>query len=130
MNTTKIKTYLEIITGVAVVVVAVAVLTSFVRSELTHSPQVKFQPGLERGSQLTNLPIVKKESLNHRQLILAMSTTCHFCEESIPFYNKLSDGLRHSSDSPTFVALFRESTDQVSTFTQKRGAYRIHYRSS
>jgi hypothetical protein len=121
MNSAKLKTYLEITSAVAVIAVAVAVLSSIVRSELTHPPKVNLQPGLERGGQLTNLAFGKQNGVKHAQLILAMSTTCHFCEESIPFYNKLSDGLRNTSGSPTFVALFRESTEQVSAFSQQRG---------
>lgn len=26
---------------------------------------------------------------NHRTLVLAISTTCHFCKDSVPFYRKL-----------------------------------------
>src|SRR4051794_18855526 len=121
MNAAKTKTYLEMTTSVAVIAVAVAVLSSVVRSELTHAPKVNLKPGLERGAQLTNVAFSKQDGVKHAELILAMSTTCHFCEESIPFYNKLSDGLRNTSGAPTFVALFRESTEQVSAYTQQHG---------
>ena len=26
---------------------------------------------------------------NHRRLVLAISTTCHYCKDSVPFYQKL-----------------------------------------
>ena|ERR1700720_2312569 len=119
--TQKIKNSLEIATSVAVILVAIVVLTTFVRGYFNQNPQPQIQTGLQRGQQLTNLTsVISHSNDNQTILLVAMTTTCHFCEESIPFYNQLAETFQKTSGSPAFLAVFPNPEDQVRTYAARQ----------
>jgi len=53
------------------------------------------------------------ESLPHyhksgKTLLVDLSTTCRFCDESLPFYRKLVETNRRSGKNVNIVAVFKE----------------------
>ena len=86
----RLTSRVEFLANIAIVVVACLLATAVVRTylldEARTAPPIKVNP-LAEGSRLSFLNIDWKSS--ERTLILAISTTCHFCSESAPFYKKL-----------------------------------------
>ncbi|HEY9285591.1 MAG TPA: hypothetical protein VIP46_19225, partial [Pyrinomonadaceae bacterium] len=85
---------LEVAANVAIVVVAVLLSAVLVRSYLAAPseredvrPTVQTQRTLQNGESI-NLPGIDWQK-NGRTLLMALSTTCHFCTESGPFYQRL-----------------------------------------
>lgn len=70
-----------------------------------------FQPGgqapLMKGVDYTS---------SERSLVVFLSTTCRYCEKSVPFYNRLQNTGLASNHRSNFATVFWESTDQVLAF--------------
>jgi thioredoxin-related protein len=119
MNVTKLKHHLEIATNMAVVLVAVVVLTMFAREFFKRLEKPEIQPGLQRGLKLDKLPegVTRHSNLT---LIMVMSTTCHYCNESVSFYNQLAEMHSKANTSVALVAVFPNSTDQVKSYAEQQ----------
>lgn len=78
--------------GLNIAVILVALLLGYTMVDRYYSPPAHpsavaeslLKPGIKL--QVKDVDFSKSE----RNLILALSTTCHFCTESIPFYRRLS----------------------------------------
>lgn len=73
---------------VAVLISAVVVKTyvspnAFARSAVVSAPEVV------KGKSVDGHALGVDWKKNRRTLVLAISTTCHFCKDSVPFYQKL-----------------------------------------
>src|SRR5258706_12029134 len=82
---------IELIANVAIIVVAILLGTVLVRSYLLSRAPTQpptSQPSVSPGTHLS-VPGVNWQT-NKRTLIMALSTQCHFCTESSPFYKQLS----------------------------------------
>jgi hypothetical protein len=81
------KTKLEAIANVTVIVVALAVgyvvLGRYVAAYRTPRP-------IAAGDRLAAIPNLDWKQHRHT-LVLALNTGCHFCEQSVPFYQRLAD---------------------------------------
>ena len=115
MEQSKVKNALEIATNIAVLLVAVTVLTVFALNFYTK-PQPQLRQGLQRGDTIPQL-----QGLNYRDasqtLLIALNTRCGYCNESIPFYQQL---VQQEFSKPTrIVALFPNSESEVRQFTQQ-----------
>lgn len=105
---------LEKLSNVAVIVVAVVVMVVLLRHEFgaPKPPSHRYEASRVAMSTITNKP----SKLN---VVLGISTVCHFCEQNMPFYKTLS-GL----EAPGRVALytiFPQSSDEAKTFLQAKG---------
>jgi len=97
LNDPKLKNYLEATTNVAVILVAIVVLSAFAWNFLKRGQQMKIQAGLQRGQKLSELPIVTNDNAT-QTLLVAMNTSCHYCNESVPFYNQLAE-IQHDANN-------------------------------
>jgi hypothetical protein len=79
---------LETVTNIAILVVAVLATVALIRY-LRSDTQVPAPPQILAGSRLELQGV--NWSANRSTLVLALSTTCHFCSESAPFYQRLLD---------------------------------------
>src|SRR6267378_2390258 len=121
MNEGKLKGYLETATSVAVILVAIVILATFVRNQFDQSPKFTPQVGLQKGEQLTNLgPVLNHRTDNQTILLVAMSASCHFCEESIPFYNSLKEALPRNAGSPALLAVFPDPQERIVAYTKSK----------
>jgi thiol-disulfide isomerase/thioredoxin len=57
-------------------------------------------------------------SKSTRTVVLALSTTCHFCSESAPFYQKLQ---QQKPNSVRLVAVFPQSVENSRNYLNKLG---------
>ena len=123
---------LEVLANVAVIITSVVLCTVLAKNYLLSSnkqgtvaataPPVS-QVGnpsrkrsIEPGTKIS-LPGIDW-SKSDRTLLLALSTMCHFCTESAPFYQKLQQQKR---DDVRLVALFPQPAQESRTYLDKLG---------
>jgi thiol-disulfide isomerase/thioredoxin len=111
------KTKLEAIANVTVIVVALAVgyvaLAKYADSN--HEPR-----SATVGDTLAKLPGLDWNK-HRRTLVLALNTGCHYCEESVPFYQKLAQEQRQDGNDLEVVAVFANEAETVRQFTAREG---------
>lgn len=109
----------ELVANVAIIVVAILLAVVLVRSFLYSGSQRQSQAPtatIQPGTQLM-LPGIDWKA-NGRTLVLALSTECHFCSESAPFYRQLS---KQRSDVLRLVAVFPQPIDQSQAYLTQLG---------
>lgn len=109
------KTKLEAIANVVVILAALAVggevLTRYLRSSRTSR-------SVEVGDPLATVPGL--DWSQHRQtLLLVLNTGCDFCQESVPFYQKLAQAQHPDGDGMEVVAVFPNEAEFVRQFTAR-----------
>jgi hypothetical protein len=86
----KIETTAHVTTIVAATLIAVVL----VRAEFlpVARPTITSPPGAEavKGKSVDSHALKVDWAKNHRTLIMAISTTFHYCKDSIPFYQRLA----------------------------------------
>ena len=119
MQQSKLKSNLEIISSVAVTLAAVAVITSVSWGYFTskHAPP-SLRSGLQKGNLIQALPNFNYKG-SPQTLLIAMSTKCHFCSESIPFYNQVTKLQKETGKQIRVVAIFPENEDEVKQYVQQ-----------
>jgi hypothetical protein len=80
---------LDTIVNIATLVVCIAVLYVLFGSQRSITEPPKFKSGQE----LPALPGLSL-STNAKTLVVVLKSDCRFCEESMPFYRKLSEAIR------------------------------------
>ena len=109
------KTKLEAIANIMVILVALAVgalvLTRYAASS-------RLPRSVAAGDHLATLPGLDW-SLHRHTLVLALNTGCHFCEESVPFYQKLGLAQRPNRSDLDIVAVFPNGPELVGPFTAR-----------
>jgi len=87
---TYLRKVLEVLTNCAILVVSGLICWSF----FTHKVPFTFSSGAAIEAKLEGsvlAPAGYNWSLHPKTLVLAIRKDCHFCEDSLPFYKKLSD---------------------------------------
>ena len=103
------KTKLEAIANVTVIVVALAVGLVVLRGKIAapHTPR-----SVAAGDRLGQVPGIDWNR-HRRTLVLALDSGCHFCQDSAPFYQRLAQAQRTSADDVEIVALFPNDAEAV-----------------
>ena len=91
---------------------AVAATTAALSEVAASSRKRSMEPGTK-----VSLPGVDWSKSDHT-LLLALSTTCHFCTESAPFYQKLQ---KEKRDNVRVVALFPQPLQDSRTYLDNLG---------
>jgi thiol-disulfide isomerase/thioredoxin len=113
----------EVFANIAIVIVCIVIAAAFIdRYFLSASPASQSTlPGprkpeaglLKTGSKIAAVDLDWGQS--SKTLVLAVSETCHFCKESIPFYQKLSQ-LRSSRKDIRFVGVMPQSDEESQSY--------------
>jgi thiol-disulfide isomerase/thioredoxin len=106
------KTKLEATANVTVIVVALAVgavvLTRY--AESYRAPR-----SVAVGDHLAKIPGL--DWTQHREtLLLVLNTGCHFCQDSVPFYQRLAQAQRPDANAVQLVAVFPNEAEAVRQF--------------
>jgi hypothetical protein len=114
MKSSNFKTYLEVTTNIIVLLVALVVLGNFAWVHLTKETN---QPsplggGLRKGGAFSPIPSVDYAK-SPQTLVLALSSRCDHCNESIPFFKQLIAANTGKGDSTRIVAVFPEKAEEV-----------------
>ena len=118
MNQTKLKSHLEVATNVAVLLVALAILSTLAWTYFGRSPAPQLQAGFQKGQTFAQVPGVTYDS-SSQTLLIAMSTRCHYCTESLPFYKQLATAQRTSGRATHIVAVFPDQEAEVRQYVQQ-----------
>ncbi len=111
------KTKLEAIANVTVIVVALAVGFVVLRGKIAapHIPR-----SVAAGDRLGQIPDIDW-SRHRRTLVLALNSGCHFCQDSAPFYQRLAQAQRPGTDDVEIVALFPNAPEAVRQLMKDEG---------
>jgi thiol-disulfide isomerase/thioredoxin len=111
------KTKLEALANVTVIVVALAVGFVALRGKIAapHIPR-----SVAAGDRLGQVPGLDL-SRNRRTLVLALDSSCHFCRDSAPFYQRLAQAQPRGSDDVEIVALFPNEAEAVRQLMKDEG---------
>jgi hypothetical protein len=118
MDEARLKSRLEVATNVAVLLVAAVVLATFARAYFGSQPMPQLQAGFERGQTFAQVPGVGYDN-SPQTLLIAMSTRCHFCAESLPFYKRLAEAQRASGRATRVVAVFPNQDSEVRQYVRE-----------
>lgn len=117
MNTTRAETKVEAIANVTVILMALAVgcavLTRYVES--SRPPRM-----VATGDHLARLPGLDWNQ-HRRTLLLVLNTGCHFCQDSVPFYQQLAQAQHLDPVALEVVAVFPNEAGMVREFTAHEG---------
>jgi hypothetical protein len=120
MKSSNFKTYLEVTTNIVVLLVALLVLGNFAWVYLAKQPALRGEGGLKKGSTFTLIPSVDYGK-SPQTLVIALSSRCDHCNESIPFFKQLLQANTGKSDPTRIVAVFPEKAEEVwSYITQQQ----------
>ena len=115
------KTKIEAAANVIVILVAVVVGSVFLKDRFSSAPP---EPaGVKVGDKLPNLG-GWDWAAHDQTLVLGLRKGCHFCEDSAPFYQRLTAQQQAGSNS-TIVAVFPDAADAVKEVVQSEGL-RVH----
>jgi hypothetical protein len=112
MKQLRLKTSLEVATNAAVLLVALLVLGNFAWVHLAEKPAPGIKAGLRKGDAFPTLPGVAYDK-SSQTLVLAMSSKCEHCNESLPFFKQLVETNVENNDGTRIVAVFTEKPEEV-----------------
>lgn len=97
------KSKLDTVANIAIIVVCIIAAAILIRNNFLQPQQQQGNrpPEAEVGEQFDTLRQVMPAG-TQRAMVVALSPTCHFCNESMPFYKQLIDQ-RNQSGSPVKV---------------------------
>ena len=119
MEKQRFKYYLEIATNVAVLIVAILIIATFVKSYYAVRSLPQLQSGLQKGMSIKQLPGINYDDAS-QTLLVVMNTKCHFCSESVPFYKQLEQQSQESKSS-RIVAVFPNSKEEAEQYMKDKG---------
>lgn len=102
--------WLEMAANVSIVIVAVVIVIVFARNYFFH-PKTS-RPEIAAGARLTGQPVNWQD--NRKNVVLVLSTTCHYCKESSGFYRKLVEDCRNSHART--VAFFPQTPQEAQAY--------------
>src|SRR5579871_539591 len=106
---------LERISNIAVILTCLIVVGSVGRS--WYQGYEARRSNIHKG-QLVSLP--GQALAGKSTLVMALSVGCHFCQDSVPFYQKLS-AFKNSSPGLRMVAVFPQPTAEAIAYLKKQG---------
>lgn len=115
--TNKLTRGIEVSADIAIIIVAILLGVVLVRHQLFTGAQTQItesRPHMMAAGSKLPLPGVDWAE-NKRTLVLVFSSTCHFCTESAPFYQRLikEGGVRLIAVAPQDVAEGKAYLDRV-----------------
>jgi len=121
---TEIHRKIELATNIAIMIVAALLCVVLVKNHLLSSPPAPTPNGLIANNQIQPQAGAKLSvpgidwAENGQTLLLVLSTTCHFCSESAPFYQRL---LKERNDSVRTIALLPQSVSESKDYLNDLG---------
>ena len=119
MGKSKVRGYLEAASTVAVLLAAIAVMVSLAAMYFKPTAGPQLRPGIEKGEPLAHLPGFNFGE-SERALLIVISTSCGYCDESIPFYRQLAEARQGGGRGVRLVAVLPESEMEVKRYMQQR----------
>src|SRR5688572_30727332 len=109
-----IKKKLELMTNISVIVLAALFLLVFISIELRRSLRARVELGLISG-RMIDQPELTADAVTDQILLIAMTTDCEPCVESVPFYREIAKRSVVSGRIDV-IAVFPTGTGQLTEF--------------
>jgi hypothetical protein len=121
MKEGKLKGYLEVATNIAVLLVALLILGKVAWTYLGEkpSPSPHLQAGIRKGGPFSLIPRVDYAK-RPQTLVIAMSSTCERCNESVPFFKQILQANAENGDKTQIVAVFPENAEEVGRYISEQ----------
>lgn len=110
---------LEKLTNIAVLITCVVLVASLGHNFYLSHTMAAATSGIKHGQQI-ELPGYSPTGAGPT-LVMALSTRCHFCTASMPFYKKLTVFRRSTPGSLRVVAVLPESEGEAKAYLQQNG---------
>jgi hypothetical protein len=109
---------IEFLANIAILVVASLLATSLVKNYwINPTPTASIIPQTS-ASSVTNLSALQVDwKQSNQTLVLAVSSTCHFCSESAPFYKTLAS----NKGDTRIIAVLPQSVEEGRKYLSKLG---------
>jgi hypothetical protein len=114
---------LEKLTNVAIILACLFLVGTLARNYyLSRIPNPQILPGIQKGT-VVKLPGAesKGEQPGGPTLVLALSKNCHFCQESVGFYQKLTAFKNSSPQGLRLVAVLPENQEEAASYLKEQG---------
>jgi len=113
---------LEVAANIAIIITALLLSVVLAKHYLVNGSEHTLKEGITDSSErnITGKKIALPDidwKNNKRTLLLALSTTCHFCTDSSPFYVRLTKEAR----SAHLIAVFPQSTADGRQYLNRHG---------
>lgn len=108
--------WLDKIANIAVILGVAVFIFVVVRGEFAKRKAPDDSPRTLVGTSIS-LPGLQLDQ-THNSLLVAISTTCHFCQDSLPFYKELAAKAQGKID---VIAVLPQTTAESEAFLQKAG---------
>jgi hypothetical protein len=118
MERLKVKSYLEAATNVSVLLVALLVLYVCWASYFTGQSQHVQSEGIKTGKILARIP-EHEYSSSPQTLVIALNPQCSFCNESLPFYNRLVKSHNSTDIAPHIIGVSQAPLSEVKQYLQQ-----------
>jgi hypothetical protein len=114
---TKEKNRMDLVANLAVILAALIVIATVVKNDWLAKPlHISQAQTALKGTKL-QVPGVNWERAP-RTLIMALSTECRFCIQSIPFYKRLTTETRGLDNPVPIIAVFPQQLSVAQAFVQ------------
>jgi peroxiredoxin len=120
MTQDKWKGSVEVVTNLAVLLVAVVVLATFAKSYFAGGRSPRLEAGLRKGEAFSPVRGLDYGG-SPLTLLIVMNTNCHYCTESVPFYRKLAEAQRTGGRAARVVAVFPNDEAEVREYARQTG---------
>ena len=100
------KSALDTVANIAIILVCAIAAFVLIRNQFFPAPAQRppgSPPQVEKGERFDQLKAVVPAGTN-RALVVAASPTCHFCNDSMPFYKKIIDQRNQKGSPVKFIA--------------------------
>jgi thioredoxin-related protein len=115
----RVKTLLETATNISVLLVSLLIISAFAWGFFAKKQgTAPLQVGLQRGAKLAPLPGFNYKD-SSKTLLIAMSTRCAYCSESVPFYKQITEA-KYAHAQLRTAAVFPDSSDEVKQYAQQK----------
>lgn len=112
------KTKIEALANLAVIIIALVVGSVFLKERLSgHGPQPE---GVKAGDKLPRID-GWDWGAHDRTLVLVLRKGCHFCEDSMPFYQRLVVKQKEDGSTSAIVAFFPDPADAAKEAVRSEG---------
>lgn len=104
---------IEVFANVSIILIAVYVGYFFLGSSLSSVSLPNSQSGLTTTPEIGTKLNINGVSFGDydKNLVLVLSTTCHFCAESMPFYSRLTE--LNANNAVKITAVFPQNVDEA-----------------
>ncbi|MBO0720376.1 MAG: hypothetical protein J2P41_06120 [Blastocatellia bacterium] len=111
---------LEKTTNIAIIVACIFLVGTLVRNYYLSRNLDLNTPEIAKGTEI-KLPLTAAGGQQTGTLVLALSKSCHFCGESVPFYQKLAALKNTSLQKLRLVAVLPEKQDEAEAYLKGNG---------